>query len=42
MSEIVIMTVLSHFEQHFVPIPPRARTLPFYVGCIEGFSAVGR
>ena len=42
MSEIVMMTVPSHFGQHFVPIPPRRHAAVFYIGLVEGFSAVGR
>jgi hypothetical protein len=38
----VMMTVLSHFEQHFVSILPLGRTVPFCIWRVESFSAVGR
>jgi len=42
MSESAMMTVLSHFEQHFVPIPSRRCAAPYRIACVESFSAVGR
>lgn len=41
MSESVMMTVLSHFEQHFVPISRRC-AVPYRTARVESFSAVGR
>jgi len=41
MSESAIMTVLSYFEQHFVPIVLRGCAVRYHLERVGSFGAVG-